>query len=146
MRALGFHFVCFFTNIVWLKRVSNQITPCILNSRCLPLPDHNIWHSLYHNVKLGGQMKATTAIKTCQATVSGHSSEILIDCRSLWFTRRSNFEAEAHFYQEKKKMGTNEKFSTMFNVHHIIGGKINGEDLLFFCFITPNLSAQHSNT
>uniref|UniRef100_A0A673KG25 MACPF domain-containing protein n=1 Tax=Sinocyclocheilus rhinocerous TaxID=307959 RepID=A0A673KG25_9TELE len=53
----------------------------------------------------------------------------------------STVKAEAHFCQEqKRKMRTNEKFSSMFNdrTMEIIGGDKNGEDLLFSGSSHPN--------
>ncbi|KAK7124754.1 hypothetical protein R3I94_018966 [Phoxinus phoxinus] len=95
-------------------------------------------------VKLGGQMKAITAIKTCQATVSGLTDTAVKDCLDVEASGSYNVvtvKVESHFCKElKKKMGTNEKFSTMFNERQteIIGGNINGEDLLFSGSSHPN--------
>ncbi|KAK2887232.1 hypothetical protein Q8A67_015460 [Cirrhinus molitorella] len=89
------------------------------------------------SVDLGGQMKAVTAIKTCQAAVSGLTDTAVKDCLDVEASGSysvATVKAEAHFCKEKKKkMGTNEKFSSMFNERQteIIGGNINGEDLLF---------------
>ncbi|KAK2887233.1 hypothetical protein Q8A67_015461 [Cirrhinus molitorella] len=89
------------------------------------------------SVKLGGQMKAITAIKSCQAAVSGLTDTVVKDCLDVEASGSyivATVKAEAHFCKEKKKkMGTNEKFSSMFNERQteIIGGNINGEDLLF---------------
>ncbi|KAK7138994.1 hypothetical protein R3I93_016192 [Phoxinus phoxinus] len=88
-------------------------------------------------VKLGGQMKAITAIKTCQAAVSGLTDTAVKDCLDVEASGSYyvvTVKAESHFCKElNKKMGTNQKFSTMFNERQteIIGGNINGEDLLF---------------
>ncbi|ROK35656.1 Perforin-1 [Anabarilius grahami] len=96
------------------------------------------------DVKLGGQMKAITAIKTCQATVSGLTDTAVKDCLDVEASGSYNVvtvKVESHFCQEKKKkMGTNQKFSTMFNERQteIIGGNINGEDLLFSGSSHPN--------
>uniref|UniRef100_A0A8C2HGL6 Perforin-1-like n=1 Tax=Cyprinus carpio TaxID=7962 RepID=A0A8C2HGL6_CYPCA len=78
------------------------------------------------SVQLGGQMKAITAIKTCQAAVSGLTDTAVKDCLDV--------EASGSYSAATvKKMGTNEKFSSMFSERQteIIGGNINGEDLLF---------------
>ncbi|XP_026096701.1 perforin-1-like [Carassius auratus] len=89
------------------------------------------------SVKLGGQMKAITAIKSCQAAVSGLTDTAVKDCLDVEASGSysvATVKAEAHFCKEKKKkMGTNEKFSSMFSERQteIIGGNINGEDLLF---------------
>uniref|UniRef100_A0A8C1D2Y2 Perforin-1-like n=1 Tax=Cyprinus carpio carpio TaxID=630221 RepID=A0A8C1D2Y2_CYPCA len=89
------------------------------------------------SVKLGGQMKAITAIKSCQAAVSGLTDTAVKDCLDVEASGSysvATVKVEAHFCKEKKKkMGTNENFSSMFNERQteIIGGNINGEDLLF---------------
>ncbi|XP_073678559.1 perforin-1-like [Garra rufa] len=89
------------------------------------------------SVKLGGQMKAVTAIKTCQAAVSGLTDTAVKDCLDVEASGSygvATVKTEAHFCKEKKKkMGTNEKFSSIFSERQteIIGGNINGEDLLF---------------
>uniref|UniRef100_A0A8C2ETE6 Perforin-1-like n=1 Tax=Cyprinus carpio TaxID=7962 RepID=A0A8C2ETE6_CYPCA len=96
------------------------------------------------SVKLGGQIKAITAIKTCQATMNGLTDTAVKDCLDVEASGTYNavtVKAETHFCQEqKKKMGTNEKFSSMFNERQtdIIGGNINGEDLLFSGSSHPN--------
>ncbi|XP_073677353.1 perforin-1-like [Garra rufa] len=96
------------------------------------------------SVKLGGQMKAITAIKSCQAAVSGLTDTAVKDCLDVEASGSysvATVKAEAHFCKEKKKkMGTNEKFSSMFNERQteIIGGNINGEDLLFSHSSHPN--------
>ncbi|KAL1255691.1 hypothetical protein QQF64_013752 [Cirrhinus molitorella] len=96
------------------------------------------------SVKLGGQMKAITAIKSCQAATSGLTDTAVKDCLDVEASGSysvATLKAEAHFCKElKKKMGTNEKFSSMFNERQteIIGGNINGEDLLFSGSSHPN--------
>uniref|UniRef100_A0A671PDE5 Perforin-1-like n=1 Tax=Sinocyclocheilus anshuiensis TaxID=1608454 RepID=A0A671PDE5_9TELE len=96
------------------------------------------------SVKLGGQMKAITAIKTCQAAVSGLTDTAVKDCLDVEASGSYNVatvKVEAHFCKEKKKkMGTDEKFSSMFSERQteIIGGNINGEDLLFSGSSHPN--------
>ncbi|XP_077052636.1 perforin-1-like [Siphateles boraxobius] len=95
-------------------------------------------------VKLGGQMKAITAIKTCQAAVSGLTETAVKDCLDVEASgsyKKATVKEERHFCKElKKKMGTNQKFSSMFNERQteIIGGNINGEDLLFAGSSHPN--------
>ncbi|XP_048057810.1 perforin-1-like isoform X2 [Megalobrama amblycephala] len=96
------------------------------------------------DVKLGGQIKAITAFKTCQATLSGLTDTAVKDCLDVEASGSYNaatVKTESHFCKEqKKKMGTNQKFSTMFNERQteIIGGNINGEDLLFSGSSHPN--------
>ncbi|RXN31208.1 perforin-1-like protein [Labeo rohita] len=89
------------------------------------------------SVKLGGQMKAVTAIKSCLAAVSGLTDTAVKNCLDVEASgsySTATLKVEAHFCKElKKKMGTDEKFSSMFNERQmeITGGNINGEDLLF---------------
>ncbi|KAL1255693.1 hypothetical protein QQF64_013754 [Cirrhinus molitorella] len=96
------------------------------------------------SVKLGGQMKAITAIKSCQATMSGLTDTAVKDCLDVEASgsyKGATLTAKAHLCNElKKKMGKNEKFSSMFNERQteIIGGNINGEDLLFSGSSHPN--------
>ncbi|XP_043073298.1 perforin-1-like [Puntigrus tetrazona] len=88
-------------------------------------------------VNLGGKMKAITAIKSCQAAVSGLTDTAVKDCLDVEASRSysaATVRAKSHFCQnQKRKMHTNEKFSSMFSERQteIIGGDINGEDLLF---------------
>ncbi|XP_052440641.1 perforin-1-like [Carassius gibelio] len=95
-------------------------------------------------VELGGQMKAITAIKTCQAAVDGLTDTAVKDCLDVEASGSYygvTVKTEAHFCKGlKKKMGTNEKFSSMFSERQteIIGGNINGEDLLFSGSSHPN--------
>ncbi|KAI2652609.1 Perforin-1 [Labeo rohita] len=89
------------------------------------------------SVKLGGQMKAITAIKSCQATMNGLRDTAVKDCLDVEASgsyHAGTLRAKKQFCRElKKKMHTNRKFSSMFNDRkmEIIGGNINGEDLLF---------------
>uniref|UniRef100_A0A673GTU0 Perforin 1.2 n=1 Tax=Sinocyclocheilus rhinocerous TaxID=307959 RepID=A0A673GTU0_9TELE len=70
-------------------------------------------------VNLGGQMKAITAIKTCQAAVSGLTDTAVKDCLDVDASGSYNVATL--------------NFSSMFSERQteIIGGNINGEDLLF---------------
>ncbi|XP_036421363.1 perforin-1-like [Colossoma macropomum] len=88
-------------------------------------------------VKLGGKMKAVTAIRTCKAAMSGLADTAVKDCLDVeasgtynGATLRAEFK---HCQALKKKMNTDEKFSSMFNDRQteITGGNVNGEDLLF---------------
>ncbi|XP_073714054.1 perforin-1-like [Misgurnus anguillicaudatus] len=96
------------------------------------------------DVKLGGKMKAITAIKTCQATMSGLTDTAVKDCLDVeasGIIKGVNVAAETHFCKEKKKkMGASQKFSNIFSERQteIIGGNINGEDLLFSGSSHPN--------
>ncbi|KAL6457556.1 hypothetical protein MHYP_G00345190 [Metynnis hypsauchen] len=88
-------------------------------------------------VELGGKMKAVTAIRTCKAALSGLSETAVIDCLDVEASGTYNSVTVStefkHCQALKKKMSTDEKFSSMFNEREseIIGGKINGEDVLF---------------
>ncbi len=96
------------------------------------------------SVKLGGKIKAITAIKTCQAAMRGLTDTAVKDCLDVEASGSYNvatLKIEAHFCQEqKKKMKMNEKFSSMFNERQteITGGNINGEDLFFSGSSHPN--------
>uniref|UniRef100_A0A3B1J7F7 Perforin 1.2 n=1 Tax=Astyanax mexicanus TaxID=7994 RepID=A0A3B1J7F7_ASTMX len=95
-------------------------------------------------VDLGGRMKAVTAIRTCQASMSGLTDTAVKDCLDVEASGTYNgvtLKAEAHHCQElKKRLNTNDKFSSMFNERQtgIIGGNINGEDILFSPTSHPN--------
>ncbi|TRY93067.1 hypothetical protein DNTS_023838 [Danionella cerebrum] len=88
-------------------------------------------------VWLGGQMKAITAIKTCQAAMNGLTESAVKDCLDVEASGSysiATVKVETKLCKEKKKkMGTNEKFSSMFDERQldIIGGKTQGVDLLF---------------
>ncbi|XP_052389541.1 perforin-1 [Carassius gibelio] len=96
------------------------------------------------SVKLGGQMKAITAIKSCQAAVSGLTDTAVKDCLDVEASGSQSTstvsEKKMFCREQKKKMHTNEKFSSMFSERQteIIGGNINGEDLLFSGSSHPN--------
>ncbi|XP_036421372.1 perforin-1-like [Colossoma macropomum] len=90
-------------------------------------------------VDLGGKMKAVTAIRTCKAAINGFSGTAVKDCLDVEASgthKSATLRAEFKHCQElKKKMNTDEKFSSMFNEREseIIGGNLinNDEDLLF---------------
>ncbi|XP_065138451.1 perforin-1-like [Paramisgurnus dabryanus] len=96
------------------------------------------------DVELGGKMNAITAIKTCQASMSGLTDTAVKDCLDVeasGIIKGVNVAAETNFCKkEKKKMGTGQKFSNIFNERQteIIGGNMNGEDLLFSGSSHPN--------
>ncbi|KAL7829242.1 hypothetical protein AOLI_G00301270 [Acnodon oligacanthus] len=95
-------------------------------------------------VELGGKMKAVTAIRTCKAAMTGLSDTAVKDCLDVEASgtyKSATLSAEfKHCQALKKKMSTDEKFSSVFNDRQIEinGGNINGEDLLFS-------RASHSN-
>ncbi|XP_015462718.3 perforin-1-like [Astyanax mexicanus] len=88
-------------------------------------------------VDLGGRMKAVTAIRTCKAEMSGLTETAVKDCLDVEASgtyKGVTLKAEAQHCQDlKRRMSTNRKFSSMFNERQteIIGGNINGEDILF---------------
>ncbi|XP_037391273.1 perforin-1-like [Pygocentrus nattereri] len=95
-------------------------------------------------VELGGKMKAVTAIRTCKAALSGLTDTAVKDCLDVeasgtYKTATLSTESQ-HCRDLKKKMSTDEKFSSMFNERQteIVGGNINGEDLLFSRNSHPN--------
>ncbi|XP_036421365.1 perforin-1-like [Colossoma macropomum] len=99
-------------------------------------------------VELGGKMKAVTAIRTCKAALNGLSDTAVKDCLDVeasgtynGATLRAEFK---HCQALKKKMNTDEKFSSMFNDRQteITGGNVNGEDLLFSRTSHPNALKQ----
>ncbi|XP_066531802.1 perforin-1-like [Hoplias malabaricus] len=89
------------------------------------------------NVELGGKMKAVTAIRTCKAAMSGLRGTAIKDCLEVEASGTYNsatLSTESKYCRElQSKMKTNEKFSSMFSERQteIVGGNINGEDLLF---------------
>uniref|UniRef100_A0A668VFH0 Perforin 1.2 n=1 Tax=Oreochromis aureus TaxID=47969 RepID=A0A668VFH0_OREAU len=105
---------------------------------------------LYHNlidtygthyitqVSLGGEIKATTAVRTCMATMNGLTDTDVSDCLSVeasaTFANSARIKAEyEHCQRKKKKLGSNQSFSSSFNERHTeaIGGDIDGGDILF---------------
>ncbi|XP_072531736.1 perforin-1-like [Salminus brasiliensis] len=95
-------------------------------------------------VDLGGKMKAVTAIRTCKASMSGLTETAVKDCLDVEASgtyKGGTLTTEAQHCQElKKKMKTSAKFSSMFKERQteIIGGNINGEDILFSSTSHPN--------
>ncbi|NP_001304689.1 perforin-1.2 precursor [Danio rerio] len=96
------------------------------------------------SVMLGGHMKAITAIKTCEASIGGLSDTAIKDCLDVEASgiyKALTVEAETRLCRElKQKLGTNLKMSSKFSERQteIIGGNINGEDLLFSGSSHPN--------
>ncbi|XP_045902193.1 perforin-1-like isoform X1 [Micropterus dolomieu] len=89
-------------------------------------------------VSLGGEIKAITSIRTCQATMNGLSATEVSDCLSV--EASASFESSAsinatlaHCQAEKKKLGSNQSFSSSFNerITEVTGGNIDGADILF---------------
>ncbi|XP_032392050.1 perforin-1 [Etheostoma spectabile] len=89
-------------------------------------------------VSLGGEIKANTALRTCQTTMNGLSETEVKDCLSVEasasFASTASIKAEfKHCQEKKKKLGSNQSFSSTFNERttEIIGGNLNEADILF---------------
>ncbi|XP_052440646.1 perforin-1 [Carassius gibelio] len=89
------------------------------------------------SVKLGGEMKAITAIKSCQAAMMGLTDtavKVCLDVEASGIYKGATMRSKTNLCEElKRKMHTSVKFSSMFSERQmeIIGGEKNGEDLLF---------------
>ncbi|XP_040002654.1 perforin-1-like [Xiphias gladius] len=104
---------------------------------------------LYHNlidtygthyivqVFLGGEMKALTAVRTCRATMSGLSVTEVNDCLSVeasaGFAHPDSIKSMMQHCEAKRKKLSIPSFSSAFNERNtkVIGGKIDGADILF---------------
>ncbi|XP_075947988.1 perforin-1-like [Anarhichas minor] len=89
-------------------------------------------------VSLGGQIKAITSVKTCEATMSGLSATEVSDCLSVEasanFASTASIRAEyKHCQAKKKKLASGQSFSSTFKERStdVIGGNIDGTDILF---------------
>ncbi|XP_040891779.1 perforin-1-like [Toxotes jaculatrix] len=89
-------------------------------------------------VSLGGEMKAITSIKTCEATMSEVSATEVMDCLSVEasasFANSASINAMyKHCQEKKKKLGWSQSFSSAFSERNteIIGGNMNEADILF---------------
>ncbi|XP_059199682.1 perforin-1-like [Centropristis striata] len=88
-------------------------------------------------VSLGGQIKAITSVRTCQASLSGLTETDVKDCltveASYSFSSVSVKAMAAHCQAEKKKLGHDQSFSSTFSERNtkVIGGQINDADVLF---------------
>ncbi|XP_042341915.1 perforin-1-like [Plectropomus leopardus] len=89
-------------------------------------------------VSLGGEIKAITSMKTCEATMGGLSATEVKDCLSVeasaCFQNTAKIKAMyKHCQEKKKKLGSNQSFSSMFNERNseTIGGHIDSADILF---------------
>ncbi|XP_070684388.1 perforin-1-like [Pempheris klunzingeri] len=89
-------------------------------------------------VSLGGKIKAITSVRTCEAAMSGLSASEINDCLSVEasasFASTASIKAMyQHCQAEKKKLGSNQSFSSAFKERktEVIGGNINGADILF---------------
>ncbi|XP_026159347.1 perforin-1-like [Mastacembelus armatus] len=89
-------------------------------------------------VFLGGEIKATTSVRTCEATMSGLSATDINDCLSVEasasFVNSARIEAMVkHCEGKKKTLGSNQSFSSKYHERstEVIGGNIEGGDILF---------------
>ncbi|XP_030257357.1 perforin-1-like [Sparus aurata] len=89
-------------------------------------------------VTLGGEIKAITSVKTCQASMNGLSETEVGDCLSVEasasFASTASVKAMVeHCQKEKKKLASGQSFSSAFNERYteVTGGNINGADILF---------------
>ncbi|KAM4583696.1 perforin-1-like [Odontesthes bonariensis] len=87
-------------------------------------------------VSLGGEIKAVTSIKTCQAAMSGLTATDVSDCLSVEasanFAGVASVEAMTKHCQAKtKKLEYGQSFSSAFNEREteVIGGMIDGDSL-----------------
>lgn len=115
----------------------------------LPAYSHNTEESYRHvintygthcfsQVRLGGEIKAFTSIRTCKASLSGVSATEVSDClsveASVSFGNSASVNAmNKHCQAKKSKLSHGQSFSGTFNEREteVIGGNINGADILF---------------
>ncbi|XP_066531756.1 perforin-1-like [Hoplias malabaricus] len=114
-----------------------QSLPAEPNSEAYEEIIHRFGTHYITNVELGGKMKALTAIRTCQAAMNGLRDTDVQNCleveaSGMYNSATLNTESK-HCRGLQSKMKTNEKYSSMFSERQteIVGGSINGEDLLF---------------
>uniref|UniRef100_A0A3P8T749 Perforin 1.7 n=1 Tax=Amphiprion percula TaxID=161767 RepID=A0A3P8T749_AMPPE len=89
-------------------------------------------------VLLGGEIKAITSVRTCEATMNGMTATEVSDCLSVeasaTFAQTASIKAMTkHCEAEKKKLGSGHSFSSVFNEREteVSGGNIDGVDVLF---------------
>ncbi|XP_053197226.1 perforin-1-like [Scomber japonicus] len=89
-------------------------------------------------VSLGGEIKSVTSVRTCKATMNGLSETEVKDCLSVEasasFAQTASIKAMYEHCQKKKnKLDSKQSFSSSFNERttEVIGGNINGADVLF---------------
>ncbi|CAM4638480.1 unnamed protein product [Leuciscus chuanchicus] len=114
--------------------------PAVYNSKSEDAYNHFI--SIYgthflRRVELGGHVKSTTAVKTCQISMSGltaHDVSICLSREASAVIEGVNASAQANFCAErKKKLENNSTFSGSFSdrVTEILGGNGEQHDILF---------------
>uniref|UniRef100_A0A7N6BHI0 Perforin 1.2 n=1 Tax=Anabas testudineus TaxID=64144 RepID=A0A7N6BHI0_ANATE len=89
-------------------------------------------------VSLGGEIKAITSVRTCEATMNGLSATAISDCLSVEASvnvlNTASINAMYKNCQaKKKKLDSHQSFSSTFNERNteVIGGHIEGSDILF---------------
>ncbi|XP_071361504.1 perforin-1-like [Trachinotus anak] len=94
-------------------------------------------HYIIH-VYLGGEIKAITAVSTCETTMNGLSATEVKDCLSVEasasFANTASINAMTkHCQEKKKKLNHNQSFSSTFTERNteVTGGNIDGADILF---------------
>ncbi|KAE8293830.1 Complement component C6 Precursor [Larimichthys crocea] len=97
-------------------------------------------------VSLGGEIKAITSVRTCEATMSGLSATEVSDCLSVEasasFAKTASINAMyEHCQAKKKKLNSHQSFSSTFNerITEVTGGNINGADILFEAQSNPSI-------
>uniref|UniRef100_A0A3Q3IZN1 Perforin 1.2 n=1 Tax=Monopterus albus TaxID=43700 RepID=A0A3Q3IZN1_MONAL len=89
-------------------------------------------------VSLGGEIKAFTSIKTCEAAMSGVSATEVNDCLSVEasssFVNTARIKAMTKPCEDaKKKLGHGQSFSSTFSerITEVTGGNVDEADILF---------------
>lgn len=88
-------------------------------------------------VLLGGDMKAITAVRTCEATMNGLSATVINDCllveASRCFAHSSSIKSMMQYCNSIKKKLSVPSFSGKFHERftEVTGGNIDGADVLF---------------
>uniref|UniRef100_A0A3Q1JLF9 Perforin 1.2 n=1 Tax=Anabas testudineus TaxID=64144 RepID=A0A3Q1JLF9_ANATE len=97
-------------------------------------------------VSLGGEIKAITSVRTCQATMNGLSATEISDCLSVEasasFANSASINAMYKHCQAKKKtLGSHQSFSSTYNERNteVIGGHIDSADILFQSQSNPSV-------
>uniref|UniRef100_UPI0037E929D0 perforin-1-like n=1 Tax=Semicossyphus pulcher TaxID=241346 RepID=UPI0037E929D0 len=115
----------------------NSLPPCSIKTEQLYRQLIDTYGTHYITmVSLGGEVKSTTAVKTCQATMSGLSATEVSDCLSVEASACFGSAAKVsamteHCQADKKKLGHSQSFSSQFSERNtkIVGGSIQGADL-----------------
>ncbi|XP_069042929.1 perforin-1-like [Lepisosteus oculatus] len=89
-------------------------------------------------VKLGGKVRTTTSVKSCEMALDGFSETEVKDCldveASLTAGQRASVKTEYHHCKnDQKTRGTKESFHSTFSerLSEVTGGQVEGVDILF---------------